>query len=138
MPRRTADQPAYAVPEPGPSRIHLSAAGKVNSVYELGKGFFTPLSLAQPSIRAEHIRRLLDVMHVCLERGDRVRAVRAWSILVRCHEVKPSSLGWSRLTREFEQPGRHLQARTVNAMIDRILSAVSRGPVKDDLDYLET
>lgn len=136
-------QPAYAVPEPGPSRIHLSSANKVSSVYELGKGLFTPLSLPhqrqQPtSVRAEQIRRLLDLMSVCFERGDRARATRAWAILVRCHEVKPASQGWATIAQDFDQRGRHSQARTVAAMTDRLLNAVARGPVRDDLDYLET
>ncbi|TFY78723.1 hypothetical protein EWM64_g5293 [Hericium alpestre] len=37
--------------------------------------------------RKVHIRRLYDVFQLCVQRHDRPRARRAWSILVRCKEV---------------------------------------------------
>jgi len=37
--------------------------------------------------RKAHLRRLFDVLNLCLERNDRVRAQRAWAVLVRCPEV---------------------------------------------------
>lgn len=138
MPQRSSHEAAYAVPEPGPSHVYLSSNGTVNNIYEKGQGFFTPLSLKQFSVRTQHIRRLLDIMHVCLEKGDRARAARAWTILVRCPEVKPASAGWSKVAKEFDSKGRQTSARTVAAMTDRLLSNISRGPTCDDFDYLET
>ncbi|CAK5275384.1 unnamed protein product, partial [Mycena citricolor] len=40
------------------------------------------------STRKTHIRRLYDVMEICLQRGDFARAARAWAILARCEEIK--------------------------------------------------
>ncbi|KAH8830385.1 hypothetical protein DL96DRAFT_1784746 [Flagelloscypha sp. PMI_526] len=39
------------------------------------------------STRKIHIRRLYDVLLLCLQRRDLVRAQRAWAILARCPEV---------------------------------------------------
>ncbi|KAI0796878.1 hypothetical protein C8Q75DRAFT_215207 [Abortiporus biennis] len=39
------------------------------------------------SSRKIHIRRLYDILQLCILRGDYVRARRAWSILIRCNEV---------------------------------------------------
>lgn len=39
------------------------------------------------SVRATHIRRLFDILHVSLQHGDSHRARRAWAILARCKEV---------------------------------------------------
>ena len=36
--------------------------------------------------RKVHIRRLNDILHLSLERGDLPRARRVWAILVRCKE----------------------------------------------------
>ncbi|EJD01577.1 uncharacterized protein FOMMEDRAFT_30233 [Fomitiporia mediterranea MF3/22] len=36
--------------------------------------------------RKVHIRRLNDILHLSLERGDLSRARRAWAILARCKE----------------------------------------------------
>ena len=36
--------------------------------------------------RTTHIRRLCDLLKLCAERGDIVRAHRAWCILIRCKE----------------------------------------------------
>lgn len=40
------------------------------------------------SARTFHIRRLNDVLQLAIQRGDIVRAKRAWSILARCQEVE--------------------------------------------------
>ncbi|KAJ7929990.1 hypothetical protein B0H13DRAFT_2228379 [Mycena leptocephala] len=37
--------------------------------------------------RKIHIRRLYDVMHMCIQRRDLERATRAWTILAHCKEV---------------------------------------------------
>jgi RNA polymerase I-specific transcription initiation factor RRN11 len=39
------------------------------------------------TVRKIHIRRLYDILHLCMQRGDFVRARRAWSILIRCKEI---------------------------------------------------
>lgn len=39
------------------------------------------------SARKVHIRRLYDILELCIHRGDFTRAMKAWSILVRCKEV---------------------------------------------------
>jgi RNA polymerase I-specific transcription initiation factor RRN11 len=39
------------------------------------------------SSRKQHIRFTYDILHVCLQRNDPVRARRAWSILVRCPDI---------------------------------------------------
>ncbi|KAJ7721170.1 hypothetical protein DFH07DRAFT_760592 [Mycena maculata] len=44
--------------------------------------------------RKIHIRRLYDVMHVCIQRNDLQRATKAWSILARCKEVNWRTM-WS-------------------------------------------
>ena len=36
--------------------------------------------------RLTHIRQLNDILHLCIEQRDVVRARRAWSILSRCKE----------------------------------------------------
>lgn len=37
--------------------------------------------------RKIHIRRLYDVLQLCLHRNDLPRAKRAWTILARCKEI---------------------------------------------------
>ncbi|QRW19307.1 RNA polymerase I specific initiation factor [Rhizoctonia solani] len=58
---------------------------------------FTPLFALSPrphrtlipstNSRKQHIRFTYDLLHVCLQRGDLVRARRAWAILVKCSEI---------------------------------------------------
>ena len=49
---------------------------------------FSSLSSKQPTTaRKAHIRRLFDILQLCVQRHDWVRAKRAWAILVRCREV---------------------------------------------------
>ncbi|KAM6496029.1 hypothetical protein JOM56_008735 [Amanita muscaria] len=45
-----------------------------------------------PTARKVHIRRLYDVLQLCIQRQDYARAKRAWAILVRCKEVRWKSL----------------------------------------------
>ncbi|KAJ1311435.1 hypothetical protein OPQ81_009924 [Rhizoctonia solani] len=64
---------------------------------ELDAMSFTPLFALSPrphrtlhpstSSRKQHIRFTYDLLHVCLQRGDLVRARRAWAILVKCPEI---------------------------------------------------
>lgn len=44
--------------------------------------------------RKLHIRRLFDVLQLCLHRNDMLRARRAWTILAQCKEVHWITL-WS-------------------------------------------
>ena len=37
--------------------------------------------------RTVHIRRLYDLLQLCIQRNDLSRAKRAWTILARCQEV---------------------------------------------------
>ncbi|KXN89564.1 RNA polymerase I-specific transcription initiation factor rrn11 [Leucoagaricus sp. SymC.cos] len=41
-----------------------------------------------PTTRKVHIRRLYDVLELCIQRNDFARAKRAWAILVRCKEFR--------------------------------------------------
>ncbi|KAG5728511.1 hypothetical protein E4T56_gene19496 [Termitomyces sp. T112] len=53
-----------------------------------GSFFFGSLDLPNPlTARKVHIRRLYDILQLCIHRDDLERATRAWSILVRCKEV---------------------------------------------------
>ncbi|KAJ7490367.1 hypothetical protein B0H11DRAFT_1022404 [Mycena galericulata] len=47
----------------------------------------TGTGLNPSTTRIIHIRRLYDVMNLCIQRNDLQRATRAWSILARCKEV---------------------------------------------------
>ena len=42
--------------------------------------------------RVGHIKRLYDILHLCLQSGDVARARRAWGILTRCKETNWESL----------------------------------------------
>ncbi|KAL1738865.1 hypothetical protein HDZ31DRAFT_16613, partial [Schizophyllum fasciatum] len=44
--------------------------------------------------RKLHIRRLWDVLHLCIQKGDMPRARRAWLILARCKEI-PWTAHWN-------------------------------------------
>jgi RNA polymerase I-specific transcription initiation factor RRN11 len=54
---------------------------------------FASLGSKQPlTTRQVHIRRLYDLLQLCIQRHDYERAKRAWSILARCKEVEWKSL----------------------------------------------
>ncbi|KAJ7240353.1 hypothetical protein B0H12DRAFT_56921 [Mycena haematopus] len=57
---------------------------------------FTPTSVSKEarSARKTHIRRLYDVMHICIQRNDFERASRAWTMLAHCKEVNAQTK-WS-------------------------------------------
>ncbi|KAF8195665.1 hypothetical protein K438DRAFT_2016944 [Mycena galopus ATCC 62051] len=57
---------------------------------------FTPTADAKEarSARKIHIRRLYDVMHMCIQRNDFKRATRAWTVLAHCKEVNAQTK-WS-------------------------------------------
>lgn len=49
---------------------------------------FASLADKKPTTaRQVHIRRLYDLLQLCLQRNDISRAKRAWAILARCKEV---------------------------------------------------
>ncbi len=49
---------------------------------------FSSLGSKQPNTtRKFHIRRLYDILQLCIQRQDWARAKRAWGILARCQEV---------------------------------------------------
>lgn len=49
---------------------------------------FTYPDAKQPlSARKVHLRRLYDILELCIQHNDLVRARKAWAILVRCKEV---------------------------------------------------
>lgn len=43
---------------------------------------------AHQSARKFHLRRLNDIVHLCIQRGDLVRAKAAFAILARCREIE--------------------------------------------------
>ncbi|KAF7355499.1 RNA polymerase I-specific transcription initiation factor rrn11 [Mycena sanguinolenta] len=57
---------------------------------------FTPtLDSKEPrSARKIHIRRLYDVMHMCIQKNDFDRATRAWTVLAHCKEINAQAK-WS-------------------------------------------
>ena len=49
---------------------------------------FTSLNDKNPlTARRVHIRRLYDILQLCLQRNDIARAKQAWAILARCKEM---------------------------------------------------
>ncbi len=51
--------------------------------------FFASLQSKQPrTARKVHIRRLYDILQLCIQRQDFTRARRAWAILARCKEIQ--------------------------------------------------
>ncbi|KAL0573963.1 hypothetical protein V5O48_007978 [Marasmius crinis-equi] len=56
---------------------------------------FDSLASKSPkTTRKDHIRRLYDILQLCIHRSDLPRARRAWAILARCKEIKWTTL-WS-------------------------------------------
>ncbi|KAI0775966.1 hypothetical protein BD413DRAFT_469744 [Trametes elegans] len=54
---------------------------------------FSSLNSKRPNTaRKVHIRRLFDVLQLCIQRHDWPRARRAWAVLVRCKEVDWKSM----------------------------------------------
>ncbi|TFK43690.1 hypothetical protein BDQ12DRAFT_718885 [Crucibulum laeve] len=49
-------------------------------------------SKAPLTARKVHIRRLYDILQLCIQRKDPRRAKRAWAVLARCKEVRWSSM----------------------------------------------
>ncbi|KAG8218677.1 hypothetical protein J3R82DRAFT_4344 [Butyriboletus roseoflavus] len=49
--------------------------------------FSPPKDILPLTSRRVHLRRLYDVLHLSIQRGDLHRARRAWAILARCKEI---------------------------------------------------
>jgi len=49
--------------------------------------FSPPEDISPLTSRRVHLRRLYDVLHLSIQRGDLHRARRAWAILARCKEI---------------------------------------------------
>lgn len=49
--------------------------------------FSPPEGILPLTSRRVHLRRLYDVLHLSIQRGDLHRARRAWAILARCKEM---------------------------------------------------
>ena len=49
--------------------------------------FSPPEDILPLTSRRVHLRRLYDILHLSIQRGDLHRARRAWAILVRCKEI---------------------------------------------------
>ena len=61
------------------SQDEMKQPASVSPIFELH-------NVSHSSTRKVHIRRLNDILYVCLERGDLNRALRAWQILSTCKE----------------------------------------------------
>lgn len=56
--------------------------------YQHDRFLFASLNSQKPlTARKVHIRRLYDVLQLCIHRNDLTRAHRAWCILARCKEL---------------------------------------------------
>jgi len=89
------------------------------------------------SLRNTYLRRVLDILHLSLLRRDSERAQRAWSILVRCHELNLALPGWNEMSKEFAKDSTISMSKGVDALTDRVLAALQSGRIKDGLDDLE-
>ena len=118
-------------------------------VAETRKGYYDPvthqqtasLSTSQNSpanLRVDHIRRLTDIVHLCLQRRDLVRAQKAWAVLARCHEINLAAAGWSTLAREFDVGSQRIKAKGLDALRERVLACIDAGQEAEGLDDLET
>ena len=71
-----------------PSRTTLCFRSDVFMSTEKYSFLFSSLQSKQPNTaRKVHIRRLYDILQLCIQRQDWARAKRAWAILARCREV---------------------------------------------------
>ncbi|KAG6821541.1 hypothetical protein H0H93_000050 [Arthromyces matolae] len=115
---------------------------------------FSSLDSQEPiTSRKAHIRRLYDVLELCIHRNDLQRAMRAWSILARCKEVQWMSM-WTTgllLISAHEDNGldasnrldylrtmmlRHQDERE-NILAELVVQLIKSGRHKEALDELE-
>ncbi|EIW82065.1 hypothetical protein CONPUDRAFT_54664 [Coniophora puteana RWD-64-598 SS2] len=104
------------------------------------------------NVRATHIRRLFDILHVSLQRGDSHRARHAWAILARCKEVDWKEK-W-RMSLRLLDSGATLQSnsrkteflRTImlqspnqreHILSELVIHLINAGKYRDALDELE-
>jgi len=103
----------------------------------------TPIASRDPgsSNRIFHIRRLCDLVHILILRGNIERSRRAWSIVCRCHETE----GWlsDGIVRELAtnpQTKRELIERIYSRTLklrEIIIDMIVDGRVGEALDELE-
>lgn len=66
--------------------------------------FSPPEDISPLTARRVHLRRLYDVLHLSIQRGDLHRARRAWAILARCKEIDWRT-SWMLATRLLDRSG---------------------------------
>jgi hypothetical protein len=126
-------QPIFGPPVP-PRRLNKSSY------------YFVP-SLVPSNLRRAHLRRLLDIFHLSLLRGDVARARRAWSIAGRCREVwwyedggallrNEERLAWLQSVRSLKGP-RLDPNHATESLKELVLELVSRSRETEALDELE-
>ncbi|KAF8313668.1 hypothetical protein DL93DRAFT_2027398, partial [Clavulina sp. PMI_390] len=94
--------------------------------------------------RKFHIRRLNDIVHLCIQRGDFLRAKAAFSVLARCREiywVDIWKLGLAILAEESETHELHAgpsssSKKRVEAMKELLLIWITAGEHQVARDYL--
>ncbi len=85
--QRLREPSALCVVTFGPTSFNLYHVHLVMSSTDYSF-LFSSLNAKQPTTaRKVHIRRLYDILQLCIQRHDWVRAKRAWAILARCREV---------------------------------------------------
>ncbi len=72
------------------------------------------------SARKVHLRRLYDVLQLCIHRNDLPRARRAWGILVRCKEINWTSL-WSIAAHLVEEKSYEDEENKIELLRDMML-----------------
>lgn len=101
------------------------------------------------SLRAAHIRRVLDLMELSLQRQQLDRAFRCWAIIVRCSEANLNLAGFQAFARHFLSAGRSpisrrsqsgttvLPTRGLVALRERTLSRIADGRMREALEDVE-
>ena len=71
--------------------------------------FSPPGNILPLTSRRVHLRRLYDVLHLSIQRGDLHRARRAWAILARCKEIDWRA-SWILATGLLDRSGRRTES----------------------------
>ncbi|KAJ3832105.1 hypothetical protein EV361DRAFT_941506 [Lentinula raphanica] len=100
--------------------------------------------------RKVHIRRLYEVLQLCIHRNDLPRARRAWSVLLRCkeinwitmwgvaiHLVEETSYGSTRKIELLRDMMLHYPDQRVNVIKELIFRLILSGRHREALDELE-
>ncbi|EJF56607.1 hypothetical protein DICSQDRAFT_150351 [Dichomitus squalens LYAD-421 SS1] len=87
---------------------------------------FSSLGSKQPNnTRKVHIRRLYDILKLCIQRQDWARAKHAWAILARCREVDWKAM-WSTSVLLLGEGGAQDELTQINEDRVRFLSIMMR------------